>query len=137
MAKFILTNAYVLINSVDLSDHVESVELKMAAADVDVTAMGATAKQHMPGLRDDSLTVNFFGDFGSSAVDATLYPLFNGGSLFAVKLAAQGSSISATNPSWSGSAYLLTYAPIAGKVGDAAMVSVDFAMQGAFTRGTT
>ena len=99
--------------------------------------MGASAKQHMPGLRDDSLSITFLQDFGSSAVDQTLYPLFNNGSLFAATIIPAGSSPSSTNPYCAGFAYLPSYQPIAGKVGDRAETTVDFAMQGAFTRGTS
>ena len=49
-------------------------------------------------------------------VDATLSPLFTGGSLFAVKFGSNGTAFSATNPSYSGSAYIIDYPAIGGKV---------------------
>jgi hypothetical protein len=50
MASFVLTNAYVKINSVDLSDHVRSVKINYSAETPDNTAMGATTHSRLPGL---------------------------------------------------------------------------------------
>jgi len=51
MAITVLTNVSVSYNSVDLSDHVESVEINQSYDEVEITAMGATAKSFSPGLR--------------------------------------------------------------------------------------
>src|SRR3972149_4429221 len=77
MAKYVILDASATVNSVDLSDHVESVEIDIAKDDVDLTAMGATAREHAAGLRDDKITINFFQDFASAKVDATLWPLLS------------------------------------------------------------
>ena len=42
MAKFVLTDASVTLNSVDLSDHVASVTLDITADEIVTTAMGDT-----------------------------------------------------------------------------------------------
>lgn len=48
MAVFVLTNASVKINNVDLSDHVSDVTVDMSAADIDVTAMGGRRPSEDP-----------------------------------------------------------------------------------------
>ena len=137
MAVFVLQNAWTKINGVDLSDHMSEVTVHMSAADVDVTAMGAGGHQHLLGIRDDSFEFTAFSDFAAGKIDATLWPLFAGGSIFLVEVAANGSAISATNPKFSGSCILTQYEPIAGGVGDASTTKIPMPVQGTITRGTT
>jgi hypothetical protein len=140
MAVFVIRNAWVRVNGVDLSDHVSEVEVQATAADVDVTAMGAGGHQRILGIRDDAFNVTFFSDFASAKVDATLWPLFTAGggagSLFLIEVAADGTTISATNPKYSGTCILTEYSPIAGAVGDASMTQVPFPVNGTIARGT-
>ena len=75
MAKHVLTNAEVLVNAVDLSDHVSSVTIETTRPEVDVTAMGATYQEFIPGLADATVTINFFQDFAAAKTHATLQPL--------------------------------------------------------------
>lgn len=126
MAKFVLTDSSVTVNSVDLSDHVESVEISQEYEDVDLTAMGAVAREHGKGLRSDSITLNFFQDFAASEVSATLQPLLTSTSGFALVIKPTSSAVSTTNPSFSMTSLLFTYQPINGTVGEAAQTSVEF-----------
>lgn len=137
MAKHVLKNAWVRVNAVDLSDHVNSVEVNMTAADIDVTAMGQGGVDRMQGIRDDAFSVTFWNDFAAGSVDATLSPLMIGASIFLVEVANDGSTISATNPKYSGSCILTEYHPVSGAVGDANQNSVTFPVKGTITRGTS
>jgi hypothetical protein len=116
----------VTVAGTDLTDHVKSVTINQEYDDVDVTAMGATAKAHMPGLRDDSLDIEFFQDFAASKVDATLNTLLGSATGSTVVVIAGGTTASATTPSYTliGSPY--TYNPIDGSVGEASMTKVTF-----------
>lgn len=140
MAKHVLRNAYLRINGVDLSARADSVTINMSASDIDVTSFQPSGgvKQHLQGMRDDSFVVDFFQDFAAAQVDKTLQPLFLAGTEFEVKVAAQGSVISDTNPAWeSGQCILMNYSPIAGKVGDANKISVTFASNAQIARVIT
>lgn len=137
MAKQLYINAMVIINSINLSDHVKSLAIDMSTPQIDVTAMGATAKQYLAGFRDDSIDIDFWQDFAASSVDATLWPLFSGGSIFAVEFAGNGTAISATNPSYSGSAVMTDYPPLSGNVGDALAIAVKMKAYGALVRATS
>jgi hypothetical protein len=55
MAITTLTNAQVLVNGVDLSDHVSKVTVDRHRDSVDITAMGATNKTITKGLGDASI----------------------------------------------------------------------------------
>lgn len=136
MAVFILRNAWCRINGVDLSTYVSEVAVEMSVDAVDVTAMGAGGRQRIPGIREDQFSITMFSDFASGKVDDTLWPLFSGGSLFNVEVAAASSTISATNPRYSGTCMLEEYQPIAGAVGDAASTPVTLLVQGTIARGT-
>jgi len=132
----VLTNAQVTVNGVDLSNHVDSVEVQTNVDDVDITAMGASAHQHAPGLRNDKITVNFLQDFAASSVDATLFPLL-GNTGFTVKVVPVNTTVSTTNPSYTATCVLFTYSPLSGKVGERSDTSVEFQATGLIVKATT
>lgn len=103
MPQEVLTDALVLVNAVDLSDHVETVvvtygeELKVA------TVMGDTGVRRLAGkISDWSMQITFRQDYDAAKVDATLFPLV-GAAQFAMKARkSKTDAISATNPEWQG-----------------------------------
>lgn len=136
--KTILKDVSFVVNGVDLSDHVREITINMSAADIDVTCMGATAKQHSQGLRDDQVTVKWAQDFSAAEVDATLYPIFNGGSAVGATIKPTSATPSATNPSYSTTQLLLlSYQPLAGQVGALSECQTTFVSNGALVRGTS
>lgn len=116
----------VSVSGTDLTDHVKSCTVNYAYDDVEVTAMGATAHTFVPGLRDDSIELEFFQDFGSSKVDATINALLGSSSGGTVVVIAGGTAASSTTPSYTLVGAPYTYNPIDGSVGDASMTKVSF-----------
>lgn len=139
MAIHVLTAASLVYNSVDLSDHVQSITVNMSAEDVDITAMGATSRAHAAGLRDDRVTVTFFQDYASAKVDATLAPLVANSTGATLVIKPTSSAVSSTNPSYTMTAILLEYPPISGTVGEANTIDVTFvpAAGSSITRATS
>tara|TARA_R100000742_G_C4277472_1_gene99386 strand:+ start:1395 stop:1802 length:408 start_codon:yes stop_codon:yes gene_type:complete len=135
LAKFVLTDASVVINSVDLSDHVASITLDISADEVVTTAMGDTFQSRTGGLKDGSLSIEFQQDFAASEVDATLWPLLGSTTAFVVK--PTSGSVSSTNPSYSGSILVNQHIPVANAVGELATMSVAYPTSGAITRATS
>jgi hypothetical protein len=140
VAIYVIKDAVVTVNAVDLSDHITEVSVALTAEDIDATtmvaagvALGTVRRQ---GKRDDMFTLTFLSDFGSNSVDQTLWPLFNGGSVFLVTAKSASGTTSATNPIYSGSCIMTTYDPISGAVGDLATTEVDFPVSGVVTRAT-
>jgi hypothetical protein len=120
MAKHVLTNAEVLVNAVDLSDHVSAVTIETTRPEVDVTAMGATYQEFIPGLGDATITISFFQDFASGEVHQTLQPLSTTSTPFNLWIKPdKAAAISATNPQIQTSVLLYTYNPLAATVGEA------------------
>ena len=107
MAVFVLKNAWVRIAGVDVTDHITEVEVAMTADEAEFTTMGAGGRQRAQGLRDDSFTFTANSDFAANSIDSLIFPIFDAGSTILVEVAAQGSTISATNPKYSGSCILL------------------------------
>lgn len=127
---FVLRNAKVAFDGVDFSTAVREVTVECSAADVDVTAMGAGGQQHLAGIRDDKFTFTCYSDFASSGLHATLSAKFAAAGTVAVQVIPVGSTISATNPMFAGYAPLLTYNPVSGAVGDAAMTPLEMPVNG-------
>jgi hypothetical protein len=131
MAVLVYTDAYLVINSVDLSDWVKSVTATFDAAVQDSTAMGDTWTEGTPGLKSGSLAVTFNDDFAASAVDVTLWPLFGTNTTF--ELRPTSAAVGATNPKWSGSV-TITSLSVGGGVGELAAKSVTWPTSGTVTR---
>ena len=80
MATFVLDNASVTLNSVNLSDHVQSVTLDITADEIVTTSMGDTFVSRTGGLKDGSLSIEFQQDFAysGSVLVSSHAPLANG-----------------------------------------------------------
>jgi hypothetical protein len=126
MAITTLTDAFVSINGVTLSDHVSKVTLTDSRDSVDITAMGATSKAITKGLGDAKVDVDFFQDFAAAKVHATLQPLIGSTTPFTVEVRATSGARSATNPAFLMSALLMDYSMLDAKVGDASAFTASF-----------
>ena len=135
MAKFVLTDASVTLNSVDLSDHVSSVTLEITAEEITTTAMGSTFVERTGGLKSGNLSIEFQQDFAASEVDATLWPLLGTTTAFVVK--PTSSAVSATNPSYSGNVLVTQHIPVANGVGELATMSISFPTSGTISRNVS
>ena len=125
MAVFVLTDASVTVNSVDLSTYVTSVTLNYEKDSVEVTAMGSSGHTFTGGLQNISLDVTFNQDFAATKVAATLDALI--GLTTTVVVKPTTAAVSATNPSYTiSNAFLAGTQPVAGSVGDLASMSVSF-----------
>jgi len=139
MAKFVLKNAVVTINSVDLSDHISQCTINTTFDDVDVTSFGDTYKEILQGMGDATITCDFFQDFAANKVDQTLQPLAAAGTTFPVTVKPTSATTSSVNPQYNMTAVLMSYEPIAGSVGQASTTSVTMrnSSQSGLTRQTT
>lgn len=136
MAVELLRDAFVEVNSVDLSDHVRQVTLEYNAEAVDKTAMGDTTRTRTGGLKDWRISVEFYADEASSKVAQTIFTLV--GSTTTVKVRPnKTSSVSATNPNYTGTALVESFVPVSGTVGEMNMSPVVFSAAGALSRATS
>jgi len=126
MALFTLTDAFIQVNGVTLSDHGNNVTVEDSREQVDFTAFGATCKVYGKGLGDGKITIGFFQDFAAGKVHATLQPLISSTTPVTVELRPTSGARSATNPAVLMSGLLFTYGALGGAVGEASAMSAEF-----------
>jgi hypothetical protein len=127
MPKRVALKDSVEVDSVDLSTFARSVTLNSEHDRVDVSGFNPTgASEYLAGITTQSVTVEFYGSYGSGEVHQTLYPVHKDREVvpFAWR-PDQTSPVSATNPSLEGNVQVLTYSPAATR-GDAEAFSVEF-----------
>lgn len=124
MAVFVLTDASVTVNTVDLSSYVTNVTFTYEKDQVETTAMGATGHVYTGGLQNLSVALEMNNDLAAGKVFDTLYAAVGSGSnTLVVKSLSSGSP----NPILTVSNSFLPSAPvIQGAVGDLSKVSVTF-----------
>ncbi len=133
MAEFVLTNAFISIGAVDLSDHVRQITVNYGSDIEDSSAMSVTSHQRLGALLDWSVDVEFNQDHASSEVDVTLFSLV--GTSVALIIRPDAGAKAATNPEYTGNAILESYNPVQGAVGGIAIAPVTFQGSGALARG--
>jgi IMP cyclohydrolase len=138
MARIVLTNAYVTVNAVNLSDHIASITLTTSEDVIETTAFGTSARTRVAGLADNSIALEFHQDYATSSVEATI----NGtvslvGTVTAVVVKPNGATTSATNPAYSFNALVSEWTPLNGAVGELATASVTWPIDGAITKAVS
>jgi IMP cyclohydrolase len=138
MARIVLTNAYVTINSVNLSDHIASITLTTTDDVIETTAFGSTARTRIGGLADNSVALEFHQDYAASNVEATI----NGspslvGTVTAIVVKPNGATTGADNPAYSFNALISEWTPLNGAVGELATASVTWPIDGNITKAVS
>lgn len=136
MAILVFTDCYVLINAVNISDHVKSATLSFSASMLDATAMTLTTKKNVAGLLEWGLEVEVLNDYAVSSIDATMFALI-GAAAFAIEIRPTSSARSTSNPGFTGSAVMASYDPINAKIGDLATAKISLKSSTALARQTS
>jgi hypothetical protein len=134
LAKFVATDYKVTINGGTVSSSLASVELPIEVDEQETTAFGSSWRTRIAGLKSGSITLEFHQDFAAGALDSILYPLL--GSNATVVVVPTSGTVTASNPSYSGTFLVTSYTPYASTVGDLATVSVTWPLTGELTRAT-
>jgi hypothetical protein len=135
MARIVLTNASVTFASTDISSYVSSITLSSSLDVVDTTSFGNTARTRVAGLADNQVTIEFFQDFASGALESIIYPTIGTSAAMVVKPVA--GSTTSTNPSYSFNALVSEWQPLSGAVGELSTASVTWPVSGAITKATS
>jgi hypothetical protein len=148
----IYTNAKVLLSTStavgtrDMSNRVMKLELPRDADEHDDTVMGLTAHSRVIGLEKWSFKMTLLqafttGDGGenTNSILATTFTRSQSGLKSMISVSAFGgtSTVSASNPTWSGLVVLKNYSPILGGVGDLLKTDVEFLGSGNLTESYT
>jgi IMP cyclohydrolase len=138
MARIVLTNAFVTINAVNLSDHIASITLTTTDDVIETTAFGTSARTRVGGLADNSVAFEFHQDYAASSVEATI----NGspslvGTVTAVVVKPNGTTTAADNPAYSFNCLISEWTPLNGAVGELATASVTWPIDGNITKAVS
>ena len=141
MPRLVLTNAYVLYASNDISQYVSSITLSSSVDVIDTTGLGSVARTRAGGLFDNQLTVEFNQDFADNALEE----LINGTSLatstvgtsVAMEIRPVNTTVSASNPKFTFNALIAEWQPLSAAVGELVTASVTWPISGPITKSIT
>jgi hypothetical protein len=141
MPRLVLTNAYVLYASNDISQYVSSISLSSSVDVIDTTGLGSVSRTRAGGLFDNQLTVEFNQDFADNALEE----LINGTSLatstvgtsVAMEIRPVNTTVSASNPKFTFNALIAEWQPLSAAVGELVTASVTWPISGPITKSIT
>lgn len=139
MPRIVLTNAYVVFGTTDISQYVTSVSLSSTLDVVETTGMSNTSRTRVAGLRDNQITLEFNQDYGTGALEQLIYPsdvATKIGTTVGMLVRPTSSNPSTTNPSYVFDALISEWQSLSGSVGELATVSVTWPISGAITKTT-
>jgi hypothetical protein len=127
MPKRIALKDSVEVDGTDLSDLSRSVSFSSEHSREDVSGFNSTgASEFLAGQTTQSVTVEFYGSYGTDEVHQTIYPAHRDRTVITFAWRPdQTAVVGATNPELRGNVQVLTYNPGATR-GDAETYSVEF-----------
>jgi hypothetical protein len=138
MARLVLTNAYVVYASNDISQYVTSVSLSTSVDVIETTGLGNTARTRVGGLFDNSVTLEFNQDFADNAleelVNGTSLATTTVGTTVAMEIRQVNAAVSASNPKYTFNAFISEWQPLSGAVGELVSVSASWPISGPITK---
>lgn len=138
MAKHVLYNASVVLNSVDLSDRVESVEFVLGINGQPAAAQSEVQDYEMPGTQIVSdITLNMYQDFASSKTYQTLIGLWQNRTSFTAVLKLDSGAVATTNPSFTVTVFIKSFPVISASRGDRHMSQVVLGIGGVLAIATS
>lgn len=137
MSTLVLTNAYISIDSNDLSAYSNQVTLDMGVETQDETSFGDTTRINKAGLKTWSMEIQFNQDFADNLLDEILHGIYDAGAAVTCAVRPVNTTIAAGNPEYTGSGIVTAYSPIRNSVGELAGATVSIASAGTLTRDIT
>ena len=138
MSRLVLTNAYVLFASNDISQYVTSVGLSTSVDVIETTGLGDQARRRIGGLFDNSLTLELNQDFADNAleelVNGTSITTTTVGTTVTMEIRPVNAPVSANNPKFTFNALISEWQPLSAAVGELATISVTWPISGTITK---
>jgi hypothetical protein len=113
MPKRVALKDSVQIDAQDLSNMARAVRFTSEHARIDVSGFNALgSNEYLAGATEQSVTVEFYGSYGTGEVHQTLYPLHKNRTTCAFKWRPdQTAVVGPTNPSLQGNVQIYSYGP--------------------------
>jgi len=127
VAVFLSNGVVVTLNSVDLSDHVTSATINRVFEELDISAMGDSARKFTKGLETSTITLDFLNDnaaSGAGSVRAALQAAW--GTTVPITLKQTNAVVSTTNPEYQSTILVNNTTDINGAVSDISSQSITF-----------
>ena len=127
MAVFLSNGVQVILNSVDLTDHVTSATINRVFEELEISAMGDTARKYTKGLETSTITLDFLNDnaaSGAGSVRAALQAAW--GTTVPITLKQTNAVVSTTNPEYQSTILVNNTTDINGATGDISSQSITF-----------
>lgn len=131
----VLFDAFILINSVQVADHGNKVEIPFSVDEEDTTAFGQTWKNRTGALKDAALNIDFINDFVAANLDATTFALL--GTVVTFEIRPTSAARGTGNPAYTGNVFIKEWKPIVGNVGKLVISSISWPTSGAVLRQTS
>jgi len=133
-----LSNPTVTINSVDLQDQCTSATINYVLEQLETTAFGDTARKFggstVTSLQNNTVEIELYQSYAASETEATIFGLVGINTTIVIK--PTSAAVSATNPSYTISAYLSSHTPINASLGELSTITLVFA-GGSLTKATS
>jgi hypothetical protein len=136
VATLALLNMYLLLNSVDLSDHCRGITLTADSTQLNSEAFGDSWEEVTTGLKSGTLAFTVLDDFAAGSVDATIWSAFNTGTAVAFEVRPVNSARSTTNPAYTGNVHPSQYV-LGGDINTMGSKQLSWKVSGALTRNTS
>lgn len=139
MTAMVLTAAYLNITGPgSIHDHTTKIELTAEVEEKDVTTFASLGwKEVTGGLKKGGLAATFLQDIVDDALDEDMWTIFLAAVPVAFEVRLTQSTVTASNPKYTGLVLPKTWAPLKGSPGDVAEVEINWPTSGVITRGTT
>jgi hypothetical protein len=126
--KYLLSNAKVMVNSVDLSSFAFSLDTPDEREQVDVSGFSATGtREYLPGQREQTITVGFLQGFGTNEPHRVLEPLYTAGTTFPITVQVdKTAAVGPGNPTFGGTAAIYAYNGLAGQLSARGEITATF-----------
>lgn len=132
--KHILYDVSLVVNAVDLSDHVESLEFSVGINKQAGSAMADLQDYSIPGtLTISDPKITFYQDYATSKVYQTFVGLWSARTIFNVVGKASSGARAPTNPEWTIPVFVGEMPVITGTRGDRHMAAVTLAVGGVYS----
>ena len=135
MAVFLSNGVVVTLNSVALSNHVTSATINRIFEELEITAMGDSARKYTKGLETSTVALDFLNDDSSASVMQTLQGAW--GTTVPLTLKQSVDAVSAENPLYSTTVLINNTTDINGAVGDISTQSITFTCNSPITITTS
>lgn len=131
-----LNKAGIKINSVDLTDYVQSLTINRGFEELEVSALGDLGRKFVRGLETSTISLSILNDTAATKVLPTLQAAY-GTTVTVTVIQEKGTAVSASNPLYTMSCLINNLQDVNGAQGDLSSQDLTFTVNGTIAVATT